>query len=169
MEFISLGGIPQGLTINDIVNGISLSRNPQLAQIFFRLRHIEAYGTGIRRIFELYRNCSAKPTISATENSFRITLPNMNLAKQREVHAEEVSDNAPSNSIYVTDQMQQVLDYFNLNSELDEGGLMNLLGIKRTQAYLVARQMVDRGLLDVRGRGKTKKYIRKSTPNKKGL
>lgn len=169
MEFISLGGLPHGLTKDDIVNGISLPGNPQLAQVFFRLKHIEAYGTGLRRIFDLYRDCSAKPSIAVTENSFRITLPNMILAKKRAEHAEEVSDNASNKTIYVTDQMHKVLDYLTQNSECNEELLMNLLGIKQTRAYLVARQMMDMGLLDGIGRGKNKKYIRKNTPNNQGF
>lgn len=54
MEFISIGGLLPGLSPKDIRNGISQPRNRKLAEIFHRLRLIESYGTGIRRIFSLY-------------------------------------------------------------------------------------------------------------------
>ncbi|MPM10022.1 hypothetical protein SDC9_56346 [bioreactor metagenome] len=158
MEFISLGGLVPGLTTEDILNGISQPRNPLLAQIFFRLKHIEAYGTGLRRIFDLYRDCDRKPTISVTENSFRITLANMNFAKKHAGSAEEVSDDAPGKTLYITDQMRKILDYVAANQKIDEKAVMDLLNIKRTRAYLIAKQMTDLGLLQVQGRGKTKTY-----------
>lgn len=78
MEFISIGGLLPGLTTEDIKNGISQLRNRGLADIFHRLNFIESYGTGIRRIFSLYGECSVRPEITVTPNSFKITLPNMN-------------------------------------------------------------------------------------------
>ena len=37
MEFVSLGGLPTGLELADIKLGISVCRNPHLANIFYRL------------------------------------------------------------------------------------------------------------------------------------
>ena len=56
-EFISLGGLLPGLTAEDIRLGISQPRNKNLAEMFHRLRLIESYGTGIRRIYKLYESC----------------------------------------------------------------------------------------------------------------
>jgi ATP-dependent DNA helicase RecG len=81
MELISIGGLPPGLSTDDIRNGISQPRNKKLAEVFHRLNFIEAYGTGIRRIFALYGNCPVLPVIDVTQNSFKITLPNMNAVK----------------------------------------------------------------------------------------
>jgi len=47
MEFVSIGGLTPGITLDDIMLGISLARNENLANIFYRLGLIEAYGTGI--------------------------------------------------------------------------------------------------------------------------
>lgn len=62
----------------DICNGISQSRNPKLAEIFHRLHLIESYGTGLWRIFSLYKNSPVQPQIVVTPNSFKLILPNMN-------------------------------------------------------------------------------------------
>ena len=157
MEFISLGGLVAGLSSGDILNGISLPRNPHLAQLFFRLRHIEAYGTGLRRIFSLYGGCPEQPSITVTENSFRLTLPNMNYAHEAAGSA-DVASERPSR--YLGDQMQVVLDYLTDHEEADEETVMELLSVKRTRAYLITRQMADMGLLRILGRGKGKKYVR---------
>ena len=55
IEFISLGGLLPGLSADDIRSGISQPPNRKLAEIFHRLRLIESYGTGIRKIYALYK------------------------------------------------------------------------------------------------------------------
>ena len=53
-------------------------RNEALANIFYRLKLIEAYGTGMLKIENAYRGCNRKTVFEATANAFRVTLPNMN-------------------------------------------------------------------------------------------
>ena len=77
-EFISIGGLLPDLTPEDIRSGISQPRNKKLAEIFHRLHLVEAYGTGIRKIYELYKDCNRQPNIELTPNTFKIILPNMN-------------------------------------------------------------------------------------------
>jgi ATP-dependent DNA helicase RecG len=55
--------------------------------------------------------------------------------------------------------MQKILNYVAANQEINEKTVMDLLHVKRTRAYIVTKQMTDLGLLQVKGRGKTKTYI----------
>lgn len=107
MEFVSIGGLLPGLTAEDIRSGISQPRNRKLAEIFHRLRLIESYGTGIRKIFALYKNCPAQPRIEVTRNTFRLVLMNMNAAPAASEEATEARVAAPT----ITPQMRRVLDY----------------------------------------------------------
>ncbi len=77
IEFVSLGGLVKGLTIQDVMSGISQSRNPVLANVFYRLELIESYGTGIRRIIESYEDHPEKPSFAPAPASFVVTLPKM--------------------------------------------------------------------------------------------
>lgn len=77
-EFVSIGGLVNGLEKKDLLSGLSLARNEKLANVFFRLHHIESYGTGLRRIMKLYEDYSVKPNIDVFPNVFVITLPNLN-------------------------------------------------------------------------------------------
>lgn len=160
MEFISIGGLLPGLSANDIMTGISQPRNPKLAQVFFRLKHIEAYGTGIRRIYDLYRNSDPKPEIAVSENTFRITLPNMNFRSENGENGSGVSENTSDSKTYkVTAQMREVMNYLSQYEAITDDELMELLHLKRTRAYIVANQLANMGLIDIIGRGKDKKYI----------
>lgn len=92
IEFVSIGGIVRGLTINDIRMGISQTRNEKLAAIFYRLKLIEAYGTGIIKIYDSYKNSAIKPLLTTSENAFAISLPNLNETSRQEtgVSKEEI-------------------------------------------------------------------------------
>ena len=83
MEFVTIGGLVKGITLDDVKLGVSVLRNEYLANTFYRLRLIEAYGTGILKINECYDDYAVKPIIETTSNAFKITLPNTNF------HAEE--------------------------------------------------------------------------------
>ena len=151
MEFISLGGLLFGLSLDDIRSGISQPRNKNLAEVFHRLRLIESYGTGIRRIFNLYADCPKQPQIEVTANTFKIILPNMNAVISAGVGTVSA----------VTSQMQKVLDHIRANGKITEKEIGDLLGLKKTRTFTIAKQMKDLGLIKVVGRGEGKYYTMK--------
>lgn len=75
VEIVSLGGLMDGIEINDLLNGISQPRNPWLAELFTRLGFSENYGTGIRRIMEEYDEASDNPQIRVGTSSVVMVLP----------------------------------------------------------------------------------------------
>ena len=155
MEFISLGGLLPGLSTEDIRIGISQPRNKKLAEVFHRLRLIKSYGTGIRRIFKLYENCPVQPSIEATTNAFRIVLPNMNAT---DTANEDTPATTGKSTAAITPQVKTVMDYLAKYDEMTDEDLQELLNIKKTRAYQLARQMHENELIDIIGRGASKKY-----------
>lgn len=61
IEFVSLGGLVSGLELKSIFLGVSQSRNPNLASVFYRMKLIESYGR------KYFRRKSVFP--KQTENS----------------------------------------------------------------------------------------------------
>ena len=155
MEFISLGGLLPGLSTEDIRIGVSQPRNKKLAEVFHRLRLIESYGTGIRRIFMLYENCPVQPSIEATANAFKIVLPNMNAAGTATESIPAATEKEP---VAITPQMKTVMDYLAEYGEMTDEDLQELLNVKKARSYLLARQMNETGLIEIIGRGAGKKY-----------
>ena len=148
MEFISIGGLLPGLSPDDIRSGISQPRNKNLADIFHRLHLIESYGTGIRKIYNLYANCPEQPRIEVTSNTFKIILPNMNRATAKE--------GVP----VTTAQMKKILDYIEENGQITDIEIQELLRLKKTRAFTLAKQMRDEGLIKVVGRAAEKRYVK---------
>ncbi|MBQ6123609.1 MAG: putative DNA binding domain-containing protein [Clostridia bacterium] len=151
MEFISLGGLLPGLTPDDIRAGISQPRNKNLAAVFHRLRLIESYGTGIRRIYALYADCPAQPRIEVTANTFKMVLPNMNAARAAQPPR---GGSSPA----ITAQMRKILDYIGAHGQITDEEIQALLDIRKTRAFTLARQMRDMDLIAATGRGKDKVY-----------
>lgn len=67
-----------GLTIEDILEGRQISRNPGLVNILTKLRLIENYGTGIERTIKAYEPYKASPKFGASNVFFTVKLPNIN-------------------------------------------------------------------------------------------
>ena len=91
IEFVSLGDLVSGLELEFIFLGVSQSRNPNLAAVFYRMRLIKSYGTGIGKIERAYKTCPSQPEFETAKGVFRVTLPNRN--KQPETNV-QVSDKA---------------------------------------------------------------------------
>ncbi len=149
-EFISIGGLLPGLSSEDIKSGISQPRNKNLAEVFHRLRLIESYGTGIRKIYAAYKNCKAQPRIEITQNTFKLILPNMNVSENT-VQAECIST--------LTPQKQTVIDFIKKHGSISSKETENLLGIKRTRVYIILKELTEEGYITITGKGSDKRYV----------
>lgn len=143
IEIVSLGGIINGLTLDDISRGVSETRNLRLANIFYRIGLIEAYGTGLRRIYESYFNSPNKPEIIATPNTFTIILFNTN-----------------QETIILTDR-QKILDYIRLNGSITRAEVEQIIGVKKSAALNVLKQMIDENLIYLNDDTKRARYFLK--------
>lgn len=84
VEFISLGGLVTGISMEAIFLGASQSRNPNLAAVFYRLGLVESYGTGIRKIMRLYKDFEPAPLFRSAEGAFTVEMWNRNEWKDAE-------------------------------------------------------------------------------------
>lgn len=158
IEFVTIGGLVKGITLADVKLGVSVLRNQYLANIFYRLRLIEAYGTGILKINECYDDYVAKPIIETTGNAFKITLPNTNF------HAEEQkAPNIPKTggSTSVTkkeERMNAVLELCRSKSFIVRSDVEMALGVSQSTAILLLRELTDDGVLIKKGKTKNLRY-----------
>lgn len=77
VEVSSPGGLPAGISEEEeyLSDMVSVRRNPILANVFYRLGLVEAFGTGILRIREAYAGSASRPRFDVRENSVTVTLP----------------------------------------------------------------------------------------------
>ena len=87
IEIISPGGLPSGITKDEYLSGkLSVLRNRNLANVFYRLGFVEIFGTGITRIKQFYEESLMQPDFEVSENTIKMVLPvfekNLNLTEE---------------------------------------------------------------------------------------
>ena len=85
-----------------------------------------------------------------TANTFRITLPNRNTVQTGQARNPERQK--------LTPQMLTVQEHIRSNGPVSFEQIQSLLGVKKTRAYDLIRQMLELGVIVGRGRGNGKKY-----------
>lgn len=81
MTITSPGALNRNFTMDELLRGVSSLRNRNLAAVLYRLEYIEAYGTGIPRIYGSYKGTFKNPEISIGGSTFTITLPANDVAE----------------------------------------------------------------------------------------
>ena len=75
LEVTSPGGLYNGLTYEEVMNGHSKIRNKAIANIFSQMGLVEAWGSGIKRIFNAAKEYDLpEPKFQEFDNMFRVEL-----------------------------------------------------------------------------------------------
>lgn len=156
IEFVTIGGLVKGLSLADIKLGVSMLRNKNLANVFYRLHLIEAYGTGLLKIDECYADCAVKPQLLATDNAFKLVLPNINFAAKR-VKNYSLADESKTAS-KKEERYQIVLELARQNSLVTRSMIEKALHVSTSTAVLVLKKMLQLGLLKKYGEGRNASY-----------
>ena len=148
IEFVSVGGLPKGVSLDDILLGLSVPRNENLANVFYRLRLIEAYGTGIPKIMRSYINCARKPELQTTNNAFKITLPNRNV----------INNKTNGSAALFSENEEKIIILFDKKTEISRNDVEHTLNVSQAMAVRLLRKLVDKGAIQVIGGGKNTRY-----------
>ncbi len=150
LEFTSIGGLVSGVSLKDITMGISVCRNTKLANVFYRLELIEAYGTGIIKIMEAYEGTGMTPQIETSDNAFKIILPNQNEmpepARQMQVNPKKVT---PEEKVIALTKQRGFVTRKEIEILLDVG---------QSSCGRLLKKMIENGLLIQEGKGKNTHY-----------
>ena len=154
LEFVSVGGLVPGVELEDVMVGISVCRNEELADVFYRLHLIEAYGTGLTKIMNAYKNTDKKPVIETTRNTFKIILPNINTGYEKkeneEIEIEEIR--------ILNGTERRVLEYAKRYQAITKKDVANLLGVSESTALRKIKKLVKDKLLTQCGKARSTYY-----------
>ena len=142
IEIISPGGLPSGITEEEYLSGkISVLRNRNLANVFYRLGFVEIFETGITRIKQLYEAGLRKPDFEVSENTIKIMLP---------VFEENLNLTEDERAVY------KILSKTMLKPISEIAPYVSYGKSKTTQ---LLKDMSQKGVIAVEGRGRGTKYI----------
>ena len=102
LEVTSPGGLYNGLTYEEVMNGHSKIRNKAIANIFSQMGLVEAWGSGIKRIFNAAKEYGLlEPKFQEFDNMFRVelfrsslpmTLENKSIGETSEKHRRNIGE-----------------------------------------------------------------------------
>lgn len=161
IEFVSIGGLMPGIDLEDVMVGISVCRNQDLANVFYRLHLIEAYGTGMGKIMKAYESMQVKPVIETTKNAFKIILPNINAKYETENATVKTKSDTPvtvHTEKELSDEEEKILEYARKYGAITRNDVIGLLEVSASTAARVIRKMVKTNLLEQKGKARNTHY-----------
>ena len=156
MEFVSIGGLLPGVQKEDVLLGLSVCRNRKLADIFYRLDLIEAYGTGLLKIKNAYRKSASKPELLVTQNAFKIILPKM--IRKNEKKDEKKVEASHRGRKRSSRMIIGILSLREKQSEITRKDVEAALQVSSATAARYLREMVQEGKLHRMGKGRETRY-----------
>lgn len=142
-EYITItspGGLPSGLSEEAYENGnISVLRNPKIGNIFFRLRYIESFGTGIKRIKALYNDSLMKPEFIVTPSTISITLP---ILKE----------------INLTEDELRIYNILSIHGEMSREEIEKELHVNKSKCIRLLNKLISQQLVEKVGQSSAIKY-----------
>lgn len=154
IEYISIGGLMPGIHEADILLGVSVCRNPKLANIFYRLDFIEAYGTGLPKIMDNYRQYQVKPLLETAPNVFKMTLPNTYALHNSNyfVQEKQTTHEAYGEAALVT-------KYIRENPGTSKANIAKAYNLSDSKTVRILRQLLDNHTIRREGNGKNTRYF----------
>jgi len=152
IEFLTIGGLVRGINEDDILLGVSISRNKNLARVFYLLKWIEAYGTGIPKIIESYEKHSEKPKVEISTNAFKVTLPNLSFSYQTE-----------QERIYLNVNEEKIVYLLKNSDRIRRSDVEEALPISQPMAVKLLKNLLDKSIIVRQGQGKNVTYVLKKT------
>lgn len=150
VEFLSLGGIVSGLSLEAIMLGVSQSRNEKLADVFYRLHLIEAYGTGIQKILLNYKNYNLKPVFKAETGAFQVILPNIH-------YQSEIEEKIEKQPLVLADEYKKIINFLEYEKKTRKE-IQEYIGLSQSKVITMLRELLSLGLIVKIGNGKNTKY-----------
>ena len=146
IEIVSVGGLCKGLALEDVLMGLSVCRNPKLANIFYRLNLIEAYGTGLKKIIDSYEKYPCSAEFFATANAFKVVLQNTNVESEKDICAKNQTES-------------ELIEFIKSRGKASRVEIEGALSLSSSTTIRILNRLKAQGIIKADGTGKNTKYM----------
>ena len=161
VEVISVGGFVNGLTLDEISNGRSELRNKVIANLFKELQFIESWGSGVEKV---QNSCNDKGIkFELREKGLFVEAVFERPIKGK--NADKISETTEYDRIQpnTTDYDQLILEYLQANQKITRKEAKSFLKLGETKIKELFNELIDRGLIQRVGAGRSTYYTLQST------
>lgn len=148
IEVISVGGLPEGLTLEEFYEGKSKPVNLELQQIMVQLDYIEQTGHGVPLIVSKY----GKEVFDITENFITVTIPlNKGKVVKRDLQKKK--------GIVLNECDKKILSWMEENSNITVNEISRQIGVGVTTVTKHIRVLREKGIIKRIGSKKNGQWI----------
>ena len=148
IEIISVGGLPEGLTLEEFYEGKSKPVNLELQQIMVQLDYIEQTGHGVPLIVSRY----GREVFDISENFITVTIP-LN-------HKRNVESSVSKTGIRGIDSNDdKILGLMKENANISVSEISKMVGLGTTTVTKRIHCLKEKGIVERKGSKKTGQWI----------
>ena len=159
------GGLPDGLTLENIKQGMVAKRNKITVEILDKLDAIENYASGVRRIFKDYIGFDKQPEYSISDNGIIVTLYNMNYSEkeneaQNEVINEEINEEINVGQKLNTEERKNIiLKLIEKNEKISIQQIVESIEVSKSTVERDLNELKEENKIEYIGSRKSGKWI----------
>mgnify|MGYP003146826909 CR=1 FL=1 len=170
VNIVSPGSLPNNITMEDIFNGRSESRNRVLANIFKELGLVEQWGSGINRIINSCKEYGLPIPKIEEKNDFM----DIEIVRKKEIPINQSTEKRSITTDYerlrtiandyeqLIPEKQSILLYLLDHKSISRKEAASLIKSKNTKTYEVLKELMETDkLVDKQGQGRATHYILK--------
>ena len=158
LEVTSPGGLYNGLTYEEVMNGHSKIRNKGIANIFSQMGLVEAWGSGIKRILNAAEEYGLpKPRFQEFDNMFRVELfrnsfpmmeENRDIGEASEKHRRSIGEvSGIEQQIELNDTQKKIIKLLLEDNQLSAIKLADRIGIASRNIESNIKKLKELGIL----------------------
>ena len=158
LEVTSPGGLYNGLTYEEVMNGHSKIRNKAIANIFSQMGLVEAWGSGVKRILNAAKEYGLpEPKFQEFDNMFRVELfrnflpmtsENKHIGETSEKHRRNIGETSEKHGIVELNSTQQEIVKLLLeNNQLSAAKLAEKIGVASRNIESNIKKLKELGIL----------------------
>lgn len=153
VEVTSPGMLYGGLTIEQIKEGGSKIRNRCIAEVFSRMKIIESWGTGIKRMFSSCKEYGVRePELLEIGDSFRVNLyrPSYDETSKSSPKS-SLKGSSKSSSKDLNSTQQKIVELIQENPKITQAEMAEIIALSKRAIQKSIKELVDADIIEREG------------------
>jgi ATP-dependent DNA helicase RecG len=159
VDIVSPGGLCKGITPENF-GTVTITRNPIIASMFFRIDYIEQMGTGIERMRNAAREANVADPIFTFSGFFKVTFKR-NATAQSTATSDKQAIASDRQAIKTSDRKRALLSYIEEHGQITASKAADLLTLSKGRVRAILQEMTNNDTIEKVGDKRYAYYVLK--------